>query len=113
MCLNCRIMTPLSDSAAELLGVEKRKYLVFGNTLYKTMLDAGKGKYSGYSNYIYNTHTLKCVSCEDRDYPTIEVNGIKLYEGKLKIIKPLPIKYKPPESCDLYSELFEGEIKWQ
>jgi len=106
-------MTPLSDSAAELLGVEKRKYLVFGNTLYKTMLDAGKGKYSGYSNYIYNTQTLKCVSYEDRNFPTIEVNGIKLYEGKLKIIRPLPLKIKPPENTDLYSELFEGEIKWQ
>ena len=113
MCLNCRLMTPLSDSAAEILGVEKRKYLVFGKSLYETMLGAGKGKYSGYSNAIYNTHTLKCISYEDRDkLKKIVVNDIELYEGKLKVIRPLPIKLKPDESIDLYKELFEGEIIW-
>ena len=112
MCLNCRLMTPLSDSAAEILGVEKRKYLVFGNSLYSTMLNAGKGKYTGYSNSIYNTHTLKCISYKDRNFNKININGIDLYEGKLQIIRALPLKLKPPENMYLYLELFEGELKW-
>jgi len=105
-------LTPLSDSAAELLGVQKRKYLVFGKTLYDLMLNAGKGKYSGYSNSIYNGQTLKCISYEDRDFLVHTVNGIELYEGKLKIIRPLPAKIKPAPEVDLYEELFEGEIQW-
>ena len=105
-------MTPLSDSAAEILGVEKRKYLVFGNSLYSTMLNAGKGKYSGYSNSIYNGNTIKCVSYKDRNFDSITVNGIELFEGKLTVIRPLPLQFKPPEGTDLYLELFNGEIKW-
>ncbi len=110
MCMNCRLLTPLSDTAAEILGVEKRKYLVYGKTLYKLMLDNGKGKYSGYNNVIYNYLSIKCVSYEERNFKKITVNGIDLYEGKLKVIQTLP--FPKPEGVDTYEELFEGEIKW-
>lgn len=111
MCLNCRIMTPLSDAAAELLNVEKRKYLVYGNSLYDLMLKSGKNKYSGYNNVIFNFKTIRCVSAKPETFKKITVNGIDLYEGKLIVEKQLPLK-KPSENIDTYSELFEGEIKW-
>lgn len=45
MCLNCRMLNPLSDKAAEILGVEKRTYLVFGISLYDIMKENNCGKY--------------------------------------------------------------------
>ena len=111
MCVNCRIMCPLSDTAAELLNVEKRKYLVYGNSLYELMLKNGKNKFSGYNNVIYNFKTIKCISQKNRDFKKITVNGIDLFEGKLTVERSLPIK-PPPEGTDTYSELFLGEIKW-
>ena len=111
MCINCRILTPLSDEAADLLKVEKRKYLVYGKNLYDLMLNAGYSKFGGYNNIIHNYKTIKCVSYKDRNFKEITVNGIELYEGKLVVEKPLPIT-KPADHIDIYPELFEGEIKW-
>lgn len=104
-------MTPLSDVAAELLGVEKRKYLVYGNSLYDLMLSNGKNKFAGYNNVVYNFRTIKCVSTKNRDFKKVVVNGIDLFEGKLVVERTLPIK-KPADDIDIYPELFDGEIKW-
>ena len=111
MCINCRIITPLTDDAADLLGVPRRKYLTYGKNLYDLMLKNGKNKFGGYNNVIHNYKTLKCVSYDDRNFKPFEVNGIEIYEGKLKIISPLPLN-KPPEDIDMYLELFEGEVIW-
>ena len=33
MCLNCNLLTPLSDAGANALGVECRKYLIVGHNI--------------------------------------------------------------------------------
>ena len=111
MCLTCRILNPLSDYAAELLGVEKRKYLVYGVSLYKLMRENKKSKYAGYNSTLNNNNTIRCFTGNVGDYKKITVNGVDLYEGKLKVIKPLPMP-EPPSNIDCYYELFEGDITW-
>lgn len=112
MCINCRIIAPLSDDAAELLGVEKRKYLVYGKTLYKLMTDAGKNKFGGYNNSLHNYNTMKYFSFDDRNFIKKNVGKYELYEGKLRFARPIPASFKPPEGSDLYLELFEGDLVW-
>jgi hypothetical protein len=109
MCLNCRILNPLSDLAAEIIGVEKRKYLVYGYTLYNIMINKGHSKYAGYNCTLHNNHTIRCFNGDLNQYNKITINGIDLYEGKLKVIKTLPIP-QPPENVDAYFELFEGDF---
>jgi hypothetical protein len=109
MCLTCRILNPLSDTAADLLGVEKRKYLVYGYTLYKLMKDNKKSKYGGYDCTIHNNNTIRCLNGNLDDYKKVTINGVDLYEGKLKVVKKLPI---PKPTKDYYAELFEGDIIW-
>lgn len=111
MCLNCRMLNPLSDKAAEILGVEKRKYLVFGNTLYDIMIENGLSKYFGYDCTVHNSMTMRSIEGDMQSFKKITVNGIDLYEGKLKIAGPLPVN-KPPDHIDLYPELYEGDMIW-
>lgn len=107
MCINCNLLTPLSDAAAEILGVPKRKYLVIGNRTYNIVPD-GKG----FSNAIYNFKTMSKIKPSPDTMNKIVVNGITLYEGKLIIKEPLPLEYKPNDDEELYLELFEGELSF-
>ena len=104
------MLNPLSDKAAEILGVEKRTYLVFGISLYDIMKENNCGKYDWYSCYVRNSKTLRCIDGDMDDYEKITVKGVDLYKGKL-VKKPLPIP-KPSDEIDLYLELFEGDIVW-
>ncbi len=107
MCINCNLLTPLTDEAAEILGVAKRKYLVVGHET-NDIMPNGIG---GFSNAIHNFKTCSKISYSANMEKTV-VKGITLYEGKLEIKGPLPKACQPPPDMDLYIELFTGDLVW-
>lgn len=122
MCINCNLLTPLSDKVADILGVEKRKYLVHVHEV--SMIDIHRElsphmgsntnlllNYMTFSSFRidYSSYTKKQIEFE---YKGTIIN-ITLYEGKIKMIAPIPlIKLYDPilikgNIDNFYLELFD------
>lgn len=108
MCVNCNLLVPVTDKFAEYLGVEKRKYLAYGNETNMFQLNFEKT-----SNALVNYKTLDFFKLvEPMITVSVEKDGFKitLYEGKIQILYPLPVRYR--YNVDKYLELFDGELLW-
>ena len=113
MCINCSLLSPVTDEFAEYLGVEKRKYLVVGHSTFDFF---EKGYFTGkaFCNDLINYKTIDFFSYPELPNPKIITKDkitLGLYEAKLNVEGSLPIQYKF-DGCDKYNELFNGEIKW-
>lgn len=109
MCINCNLLTPLVDWVADIIGVERRKYLVLGHTLSKyTDRDIPEL----FSNDIINYKTAGAFQIiGDTSSPSLVTeDGIKLYECKYKQIKP--VERDHVRDANAYRELFMGDIEF-
>ena len=139
MCINCNLIVPLTDDCADILEVPRRKYLTLGHITNSIMFknhkkiieDFSKNNTSlldmpryesGYSNNLVNYLTanflkeeqIKYFEWEDNlDDKKIVKDGVNLYESKIKILKPLPKVLKTDNHSNYYSELFDGDIKFE
>lgn len=111
MCINCNLITPVTDEFAEYLGVEKKKYLVQGCTTVP-FIDKLKGQ--PWSNSLYNYKTIDFFAVYPVKNIDVKKDGttVRLYEGKINVIGPLPNKCKY-SGWDDYIELFDKEIIWE
>lgn len=120
MCCNCNLLTPITDEACELLGIEKRMYLTYGRSLddyisnrfpdYNTY-DMVKFRSNLYSNDVINYRTCKHFEFIGEMVPALQLNTLKLYTGKYKQISPVK-----KEDVDLeyrfYPEFFmDGSVQ--
>ena len=123
MCINCNILTPLSDEAADLIGVEKRKYIVIGSHLDEyiirnglstmdKMYDTVKQRSNMYLNDIINYQTaggnFEIIGNITR--PSKTLGNLMLFEGKYKQLHPIDNKYITLDR--FYPELFiDGKVE--
>ena len=133
MCINCNLTTPITDGFADYLGVDRRKYLIVGSDTavlqhdFNNYMETEKklvpkfesiGKWGwfciAYSNQLYNNKTIDFFHVSKMPSITVIKNGIpiKLYEGRIKVLGPLP-KSEQLDGWDKYLELFEGDIIWE
>jgi hypothetical protein len=128
MCINCNLLTPITDEFADYIGVERRKYLTFDSLTYKIT----NYKVKGTSYTLYNFYTLDFFRIDMDSLKELVVNfksnkkdknkdndehedeqSIVLYEGKIKMIRPLPINdeglnyIKKRTRDELYLECFD------
>lgn len=99
MCVNCNLLTPITDECAELLGIEKRKYLAYGRDL--NYISKDEKVEQGTTNALINFVTMYCFSFDlntlkektvQKNFSTNKNQGpssITIYEGKIKMIHPL------------------------
>jgi len=116
MCVNCNLLCPISDKACDLLGIEKRKYLVIGNTLF-FLITSDYFEVVSYAVNNYKTMDLiqrpaglkklalrEAMDDTHREIYKHYIDDLYIYEGKLQVLGgPLPVG-----SGDLYAELFDG-----
>jgi hypothetical protein len=120
MCINCNLLTPVTDEFADFLGVEKRKYLTIGHDTYYNEKDADGNMKTimGTTNNLYNYYTLDFFRVDTNSFKTLEVNiksnsenpkdkTIVLYEGKIKMIRPFP---KNLQKLDYMKNLNRDEL---
>jgi hypothetical protein len=120
MCINCNLLTPITDEFADFLGVERRKYLTIGHYTYYNEKDAdGNIKtIMGTTNNLYNFYTIDFFRVDKNSLKTLEVNmktnnenpkekTIVLYEGKIKMIRPFP---KNLSKLDYIKDLNRDEL---
>jgi len=112
--INDYLLMPLSDKASDILGVERRKYLARHIDLSSLNIKETT------SNLVYNNFTLDYFQI---DYSSLIKKEIifnekiyLIYQGKIKIIKPIPImeitkKYILNKNRnELYLECFDGDF---
>ena len=127
MCINCSLITPMTDEICELLGIEKRKYLSSPSLLpYKFKKDIKCKEANSFSVVNYMTYgsfkLTKCKKINLKDIVSDEIfskiqkynnygrNEFIIYEGKIEVLGPVNIKYK--SNKDQYIELFTGPIEY-
>lgn len=101
MCINCNLLTPLEDWAADVLGVKRRTYLVRGHTTHWMM--NGEEIRLPYSLAIVHSKTLGAFELVgDITTPTLIKDGVPLYACRYKQIAPVQVS-----DATAYCELFE------
>ena len=88
MCINCNLITPITDNFADYIGVEKRKYLVQGCTVAEFIFKNGIENTN--SNELYNFKTVDFFypdmqSLKKRKITKDEIT-FTIYEGKIKVL---------------------------
>lgn len=131
MCVNCNLVTPVTDVFADFLGVERRKYLVRGRDTYDLWLSdeykafcTDRGLFDekmdtippeSSSNHLYNYRTVKYFSVMGFSGSTTVVKcgkTLTLLEGKITVLAPLPVALQKMERWDEYLDMFDGEVTW-
>lgn len=107
MCINCNIRSPLADWLADILKLERRKYLVIGHTTHKYIDDNTE---LPYSLDILNYRTIGSFEFVGSVTPIRREDGIILYEGKYKQTNPIDKKDIRDETA--YRELFIGDLEF-